>query len=413
MTNKKDKNQETGIIIPPKIQDVITTSGLDLTKAENYAKNYVPFILQVQEQIDIVKTLQKGEISDVEKARRCKLDIGKICSALEKQKKKDKEDLVVETKFIDKLYNTVEDAARESQKQAKEIEDYFDNLERERLAKLKATRLELLANFEVENLDSFNVEVMSEDAFNIFLKGCEQSYLSKKAEELRLQKEADEKQKITDLHNARKESLLKYWNFVPEAFKALNMGMATEMEYKDVLKEAEIAFTKNELEQEKIKADLERIKLENEAKEKVRKERTSLLQPYIIFIRDYNALIEKNEADFQKEFKDIKKGAEDHWEFERKQQIAKQIEDERLQKIELDVKLKQKVDAEEKAKIEKEKANLLKKGDKAILLNYISNFSTPSIDASFKNANSILKLKDINAKFESFKVWAKGEVEKL
>lgn len=409
--NKEQKN--VGLIIPKNIEDIIVSSGVEITKAQNIALNYVPFTLQIQEQIDIVNSLKKGEIGDVEKARRAKLDLGKISSAMDKQKKKDKEALTIETKFIDKLFNTNEEALRESQKVAKEIEDYFENIERERLAKLKATRLELLANFEVENLDSFNVEVMSDDAFNIFLKGCEQSYLSKKAEELRLQKEAEEKQRIDTLHNERKEKALPYYQFWTDFEKTLNFGEQSESDYNNFIERVSKAKTEHDLEQEKIKADLDKIKLENEAKDKVRKERTSLLQPYIVFIRDYNALIEKNDVEFQKEFKDIKKGAEDHWEFERKQQIAKQAEQDRLTKIETEFKAKQKAEAEEQARIEKEKKELAKKGDKAILLNYISNFTTPSIDVSFKNETSVLKLKDINAKFESFKVWAKGEVEKL
>ena len=378
MTTKNKKQQDLGLTIPKNIEDIIVSSGVEITKAQNIALNYVPFTIHIQEQIDIVNSLKKGEIGDVEKARRSKLDIGKIVSKMKDQKAKDKENLLVETKFIDKLYNTNEGAAREIQNTAKEIEDHFENIERERLAKLKANRLELLANFEVDNLDSFNVEVMSEDAFNIFLKGCEQSYLSKKAEELRLQKEADEKQKITDLHNARKESLLDFWSFVSNEDKELNFGTMEEKDFNSVLSAAKTKKTENDALLEKQRLENERLRAEAEAKQKI--------------------------AD------DLKKEA-DRVAAENAAKLK--AEQDKLTKIEAEVKAKKQKVLDEQARIEKEKAELLKQGDKAILLNYISNFTTPSIDASFKNANSILKLKEINAKFEGFKNWASGEVEKL
>lgn len=363
----ENKKQELGLIVPEDIKNVIKTSGLELVKAESYAQNYLPFIVDIQDKIDIVKTLVKGEISDVEKARRVRLDISKINSKLKDQKAKDKELLLIETRYIDKLYNTIDAAAKETQEQAKEIEDYFDNIERERLAKLKANRLELLANFEVDNLDSFNVEVMSEDAFNIFLKGCEHSYLAKKAEELRLQKELEEKQKIEALHNERKENALQYYQFWSDFEKTLNFGEQSESDYNNFIERVSKEKTQHDATIEKQRLENEKLKAEAEAKQKIAAENAAKLK----------------------------------------------AEQDKLAKIEAELKAKQKAEADEQAKIEKEKAELLKQGDKAILLNYISNFSTPSIDASFKNANSILKLKDINAKFESFKVWAKAEVEKL
>jgi colicin import membrane protein len=406
MATKKEKT-EVALIIPPKIQDVITTSGLELTKAQNYAKNYLPFIVEIQEKIDIVNTLVKGEIGDVGKARRVRLDISKINTKLKDQKAKDKESLLVETRYIDKLYNTIDDAAKETQGKAKEIEDHFDNLERERLAKLKADRTELLSKFEVENLESLNLETMSEDVFDSFLKGCETKFLAKKEEELRLQKEKEEADKLKAVHEERKNQLLDYWSLLTDEIKELDFSSISGEIFEKVLAKAVRLKTDKDAEVEKQRVENERIKAELEVKQKIRGERAKILQPYIVFIRDYNTLIEKNEEDFQKEFADIKKGAEDHWEFERKQQIAKQAEQERLQKIEAELKAKK--DAEEKAekeKLKKEK-ELAKSPIKKQLKAWVDTFKlTP-----FAPKNETAQL--IFDKFEAFKVWAEKEIEKI
>lgn len=62
-------------------------------------------------------------------------------------------------------------------------------------------------------------------------------------------------------------------------------------------------------------------------KKQIRDNRASELRPYAVFIRDYNALIEKEESEYQSEFADIKKGAEIQWEADRKAIADKAIKD--------------------------------------------------------------------------------------
>ena len=61
----------------------------------------------------------------------------------------------------------------------------------------------------------------------------------------------DNQVRLQELHEKRKEELLQYWSFVPEGFKALNMGMATEMEFNSILEEAK----KGKAEFDKIQAN--------------------------------------------------------------------------------------------------------------------------------------------------------------
>lgn len=399
---KKENTQ--ALIIPETLQQIVNNSGLSVEKASNIASNYVPLVLEVQEQIDELSKLSKGKLSDVSKAKRIKLDLGKICSQATKIKKFDKENLLVETRFIDTVYNAVEKKAREAQSQAEEIEKHFEKLEAEKKEKLKNERLNAISKFLTEDelliFDSEKLGDMNEDIFEAYLTKKEKDYndriiAEKEAEEKRLAEE-----KINRLHNERKESLIEYWQFVPESFKTSNMGMTTEIEYNLILEDAKKAKIKYDIEQENIRKQNEELR--KQAKEleratKVKDERRNKLQPYIQFIRNYNDLIDAEDVDFEKQFADIKRGAEEYWESERKEQLKAQKEEEQRQK-------------EEKERTEKLEA-LKKKGDKIILESWIKSFTIPDLETNISNDNYITIYKNIELKFEGFKKWALNEVK--
>lgn len=64
-----------------------------------------------------------------------------------------------------------------------------------------------------------------------------------------------------------------------------------------------------------------------EEKKKIRDRRDAELRGYIVFIRDYNAMLDMDEDTYQKEFADMKKGAELQWEYDEKERVRKQEED--------------------------------------------------------------------------------------
>jgi len=68
---------------------------------------------------------------------------------------------------------------------------------------------------------------------------------------------------------------------------------------------------------------------EKQAKEKAEKDliikkRSDELRPYIIFIRDYNGMINMSEVEYQKEFKDIYEAAKQHYEYEAKEKLKQE-----------------------------------------------------------------------------------------
>jgi len=86
--------------LPVKIKEVVELSKIeDLTKAEKIAFSYAPLMNEVTEQGDLIKQLKIGNEEDVEKAKRIKLDLGKICSRASQQKTIDKEIVLLESRF--------------------------------------------------------------------------------------------------------------------------------------------------------------------------------------------------------------------------------------------------------------------------------------------------------------------------
>jgi len=194
--------------LPAQLKTVVETSNIeDLTKAEKIASNYAPLMNEVTAQGKLIKKLKKGNEEDLTKAKRIKIDIGKICAKALTQKKTDKETILLQTRFIDALYNTVNGAARLNQDEAKEIELHFENIEKEKIEKLFNDRSKLLNEFLNENdlIPDFIGE-MSEEVWNNYFTGIKTNY-NLKIEAAKI--EADkliEKQKLFEKNQKKIET---------------------------------------------------------------------------------------------------------------------------------------------------------------------------------------------------------------
>ena len=236
---------------------------------------------------------------------------------------------------------------------------------------------------------------MSEDVFNNYLSGLKATYIAKieaerKAEEERIAKEKAEAEAI-------------------EQQRLENERLKAEAEKREKEIQAERKANELKLAEERAKIEAEATRL-NEIKQKRSKE----LQPYIVFIRDYNSLINKSESEYQAEFSDIKKGAKDHWEFEESER-AKELEkakanaerEAKLKALELanQKAIEEKKKEEDKAK--KEADRLLKAPIKKQIKILIDNLVFPD---SKINHETLTEIKD---KFESFKRWANDKVDQI
>jgi len=293
-----------------------------------------------------------------------------------------------------------------------QIEKYAENKEKERIETLRANRtseLEPYAEFVPFGIDLGN---MSEEDFSKTMNGAKLQFeakieAEKKAEEARIEAEriAEEQRIAKEKADAEER----------ERIRIENEKLKAEAEAKE-----------KQLAEERAKAEAEAKMLEA-----IKTKRANELQPFIAFIRDYNSLINKPESEYKAEFLDIKKGAELQWEFETTERIRKQKEEEERDaklkaeqevRAKLEAELKAKKDAEEKAEQERLKAEaeakkeaqkLAKAGDKAQLNAWVDSMVIKGIGTENMKQESIDIANSIFDKFESFKKWAKMEIEKI
>src|SRR5690606_32448032 len=214
-------------------------------------------------------------------------------------------------------------------------------------------RVDLLSKY-VPDAEERRLSEMDEDVWNAYLNAKKQAWEDEQEAIRKAEADRIENERLDKLERDRRFELAPYAQFITENE---DLRLMTDEAYK-ALKESLISAKKQyEAEQEKIRLENEKIKKEREAELKLREERSKQLQPYIQFIRDYNSLMSKSEKEYSKEFQEIKKGAHDHWEFERKEQIRKQKEEE-----EKEAQLKK--ECEERARLERENKERIEKEEK-------------------------------------------------
>lgn len=423
-----DENTQLPAPIQEEIQKV-EGFGMELNVAETIASYYATFLSQAKAEGDKLKGLSAENPEDVEKAKRIRLDLGKICSAVGERKKQDKAMLLIQTRYIDGLFKVVEGFARITQKEAEDIEKHAEKQEELRLDEVEKKRNETLVNLGVDptKVDARN---MIDEVWDIYIKGVHDAYTKKKQEEAEAEAKRIEEERKQKIFDDREKLLLPFEAFAPvyeltketseDEFKEMLAGcekLKVDAIEKQKAQEAENERLKKEAEarEAKIKAENEAREAEEKKKRELTAARTEELKPYIVFIRDYNALIESDEDSYQKQLSDIKKAKSDQDEFDRKkaqeeaEKAAKEkearekaeAEAERLKKEKEAREAKEKADqeAEAKAKREAEKAPELEK-IKLSLEQCVLN--SPNLDDSVMKETFDV----INDKFEGFKKWA-------
>lgn len=261
--------------------------GLEDSVASGIASQFQPMLdkmVELEAEYNEVIALPIEEPATAKKAREVRLKYMKIRTGTVDIHKKQKAFYLAGGRFVDGWKNAQEFASLGKEKALEDIEKYAENLEKERIKQLQLDRQNQLMPYEVENLETLNLGKMADNVWENFLQGAIVNFNAKK-----------EAEKLAEI--AEQERL-----------------------------EAE------RLEREKVRIENEKLKAEAAAKELLMQQRGKELQPYIIFIMDYNALINLSEEEYQVQFNEIKVGAEQHWEFERKEQIRKQQEEEVKQK---------------------------------------------------------------------------------
>lgn len=262
-----------------------------------------------------------------------------------------------------------------------EIEKFEDIQKQKEIKRLNDLRISETEAYKEFIPFGINLGEMQEEDYQKLLQGAKMQF---EAEQERLRKEEEERlriEKVNRLHSERKESLLDIWQFVEP--KQANFGEMSDEEFNQLKVNAEASKQDHEQEQDRIKKENERLENERIAREK------------------------EIEAERKKQAEKAEKL--------RKEQEAI-LEKERQEKAKLEAELKAKKEAEVKAENERKEAERKAKEEaeekrkapiKEQMNSWIENLTIPEIDIE----NEIKD--DIILKFESFKKWAKKEINKL
>jgi hypothetical protein len=253
--------------------------GLEETKAAEIKAMFLP-MLQKMEDLEIqYNEVLKQEINPetCQMAKDLRIAYVKTRTGTEKIHKDLKAFYLNGGRFVDAWKNTQLFAASEKEKTLKNIEDHFENQERDRLEKLRVERLAAIKPYtEIEPLGLGN---MQQEVYDNLLAGFKVAYevriaAEKKAEEDRLalikaEKEEQERIRVENIR-LRREAKKK-----EAALAAEREKIRKENEEKE--RQAEIERQKNAtiLKAQQEKADKERTELLAKA-EKEREERESI-----------------------------------------------------------------------------------------------------------------------------------------
>lgn len=278
-------------------------------KAEEWKTQVDTIVITDPTQTDKMALAKTGRLQ----LRNFRLEAEKLVKSQRETIKARMADDVLEDKLWLRSGQIMEAVFKNLETKLEEKEKFAERYQAELEEKLRAERTQILAEYGQPEIPGLGK--MLQDQFDMYIAGVKAKFeADKKAEEERI-----EAQRIQDLHNERYSRLAKYADFIP-GFEEIHFGVITDESYIQYGTEAKEKKEAHDAEQARIKAENERLQKEKDEADKRMEVRSNELKPYIVFIRDYNALIKSDEADYQKQFADIKKGAEDHWEYERQQE---------------------------------------------------------------------------------------------
>jgi len=358
---KKTKEVATEII---KINP--TEYGLTDQTAKNISDQFKPMLdkmVELEKEFNEVVSLPIEDKETSKKAKEVRLKYVKVRTGTAEIHKSQKSFYLNGGRFVDGWKNAQLFASEGKESKLAEIENYYENLEREKIEKLQSERIELISPY-LEDTSNIDFGNMKDDVWEAYFSAKKTAHndrleAEKKAEEDRIAKEKAEAERIRlqEIENAKlkAEALKKEKELEAERNAKLKAEQEAKAKLEAQQKEAE---AKRKAEQEKHEAEKRKIEIENQKKLKAEQDKKAKLEAELKAKKDAELKAEKL----------------------------------RLQKI-----------ADEKAEAER----LAKAPIKEQLKKWVGSFDIA--DASVKNKTS----EDIKSKFIAFKNWAVSEIDKM
>ena len=201
------------------------------------------------------------------KAKRLRIDIGKVRIETEKLRVSQKEEYLRAGKAIDGVSNILKWAVSDKEAKLKEIEDHFEIIEAERLKALQIERAEMLSPY-VTDAHERQLSSMDDDVWNAYLQAKKNAWEDEQEAKRKAEYEQLERERKAELHAERKELLIPYWSHLRIDYVGLNFGEISQDEFDAIITNTKQAKAKFDEEQEAIRIENERLKKEAEEKER-------------------------------------------------------------------------------------------------------------------------------------------------
>lgn len=297
-------------------------------------------------------------------------------------------------RFVDAWKNKSNTPVELMEEKLSEIENYYINLEKKRIAQLQLDRIEAVKPYGVENAEQLNLGVMSDEVWHSFLTGTRTNHEAKieaarKAEQERIEREqaeAAERKRIADENESLK-------------------------------KEAEVKKAEEKA-AEQIKINRHAVRV-NELKSLGFKEAGNDMSLAGVWSTYWEQIRNMDDDTWPKYIEDIKIAIEKNRlsKIKLKEQSEK-LAKEKAEKEKLEAELKAKADAELKAKQEaeakeRERVAAEKKAAKAPKKQKLNTWIDGFVMGTPAGLNDDETVVSILEKFEAFKKWAKVQIENL
>ena len=172
---------------------IVEQSGLEKTKAQTVLDAFTGFFSQASEweakTRDLVIT-DASQTAEMALARSGRLQLKEIRVAAEKTKKKLKENILVEGRFIDAIYNLIEGVTKPIENDLLEKEKFVERKEEARIAAITADRVARITQYGEIYAQSFDFALLSDEAFELALSNAKLAFEARAAAEAKAAEEA-------------------------------------------------------------------------------------------------------------------------------------------------------------------------------------------------------------------------------
>lgn len=301
------------------VLDVPELQTIELSKAKQIKAVFEPMAAMLADfeaaYIEVIQESEKEVTSEVmARAKRLRLDIGKVRIEAEKVRKAQKDEYLRAGKAIDGVSNVLKWAITDKEKKLKEIEDHFETQKKLKREALQQERAEKLILY-VEDAHERNLADMDEDVWIAYLGAKKQAYDDRIAAEQKAEEEriAREKAEHEERARIRKENeRLKKEAIEREKKEKAEKAKRDREEAARKDKEDKERKERERKEQEEREAHEAELRKERAEKERIEREEKAKREKLEAKIRDTEEKERKarEEAEAKKEA-ELRKGDED------------------------------------------------------------------------------------------------------